>query len=153
MNNKYWSVVLVFIALSLVAVSFLGCKEEGDSSSAGVVTNVAISTAVDSNDQPIQPATVFPADTNAFHCSFKVAHFPPNSKILVEWIYVTGEAVEEIGENNIFQFVTGTLEGDGYTSTALEMPDYPDYTWPKGEYKVVISVNGEEEATTTFEIE
>jgi len=154
MNNKYRLVVLIVIALSLVVVSLVGCKKEEDSSSVGVITDVKIATAVDSSDRPIRPATVFPADTKAFYCSFKTSHFPPGSKIMVEWIYVTGEAVAEVGESNIFQVNTGTLDGDGYTSIALQIPpENPDYKWPKGEFKVVLSVNGEEKANAPFKVE
>ena len=153
MSNKSWSLVLIVIALSLVFALLAGCNQEEDTPQVGTISDVNISTAVDDHDQPIQPKTVFPSDTEAFYCSFRVSHFPPNSKILVEWIYVTGEAVDEVGENNMFQVNTGTLTGDGYTSIALEMPDYADYAWPQGEYKVVLSVNSEEKASTTFNVE
>ena len=154
MNNKSWSVVLIVIALSLVFALLGGCSEEEDIPYVGTISDVKISTAVDDYDRPVQPKTVFPPDTEEFYCSFNISHFPAGSKMLVEWIYVTGEAVDEVGENNIFQVNTGTLSGDdGYTSVALEMPDYPDYTWPQGDYQVVLSVDGEEKATASFNVE
>jgi hypothetical protein len=154
MNNKYWLIVLVVVALSLVFVSVSGCNKGEEDSSVGVISDVAMSTAVDSSDRPINPTTVFPVDTQAFYCSFRASHFPPDSKILVQWVYVTGEVVDEVGENNIVQMNTGTLGGDGYASIAMQVsPDATDSTWPRGEYKVILSVNGEEKASVSFNVE
>jgi len=125
-----------------------------DSSSEGTIGDVTIAAAVDSSNQPIQPASVFPPDTEIFYCSFKVSGFSPGTPIAVEWIYVSGEAVEEVGANHVFQANTGMLGGEeGYTSIALPMPSYPDYTWPKGDYRVVLYVNLVEKASTTFRVE
>ena len=130
-------------------------KDKETSSSGGIISNVTMAAAVDSNDRPLQPTSVFPVDTKVFYCSFNLSHFPPGARISLEWIYVGGEAVKEIGENTVLQVHTGTLGGDdGYTSIALQSPpDNPDYKWPKGDYKVVLSVDGEEKASASFKVE
>jgi len=130
----------------------VGAREA--SSSDGTISDITIAAAVDSNDRPLQPASVFPPDTETFYCSFKVSGFSPGTVIAAEWIYVSGEAVEEVGANYVFQANTGMLGGEeGYTSIALPMPSYPDYTWPKGNYKVVLYVDRAEKASTTFKVE
>lgn len=133
-----------------------GASSYGDvnGSIVGTMSDVTIATAVDGKDRPIQPKTVFPTDTETFYCSFKVSGFPSGTRIGVEWIYVGGEAVDEVGANTVFQTNTGTLGGDeGYTSVELPMPDYPDYKWPKGDYKVILYVEGMETASTSYKVE
>jgi len=152
-NNSYWLVVRIVIVLSLVAVSLVGCKKGEDSSSVGVISNVTMAAAVDSNDRPLSPTSLFTVDTEAFYCSLKLSHFPPDTKIRAEWVYVGGEAVAEVGENRVLQSDTGTIGGDGYTSIAFQRPPYPDYKWPKGDYKVVLSVGDEEKASASFKVE
>ena len=128
-------------------------KEKEASSSDGTVTDVTMATALDSNNRPLRSTSVFTVDTEAFYCSFKLSHFPPGTRIKAEWVYVGGEVVGEVGENNVLQSNTGTIEGDGYTSIALKRPPYPDYKWPKGDYKVVLSVGDEEKASASFKVE
>ena len=137
-------------------VTAQGADSPGDvnGSTVGSISDVTIATAVDSKDRPIHPETVFPTDTEKFYCSFKVSGFPYGTRIGVEWIYVGGEAAEEVGENTVFQQNSGTLGGDdGYTAIELPMPDYPDYKWPKGDYKVVLYVEGVEMTSTSYKVE
>jgi hypothetical protein len=154
-NNSYWLVVRIVIALSLVVVSLVGCKKGEDSSSVGVISDVKIATAVDNDGRPLQPTSVFPIDADGFYCSFKLSHFPPGTKIKAELVYVGGEAEEEVGENNLFGVQAGTIEreGVGYTSIGFQRSSMPDNTWPKGDYKVVLYVDDEEEASVFFKVE
>jgi hypothetical protein len=68
---------------------------------------------------------------------------------------VGGEAEEEVGENNLFGVQAGTIEreGVGYTSIGFQRSSMPDNTWPKGDYKVVLYVDDEEEASVFFKVE
>jgi hypothetical protein len=137
------------IALGLVAVLLVGCGKKEAS-----ITDVTMSAAVDANDHPVQPTTVFPIDAKGFYCSFKLSGFPPGTILKAQWVYVVGEVEAEVGKNYAFEEQTGTIGGkDGYTSTVLELPNIPGYTWPKGEYKVVLSVDGQEKASGSFKVE
>lgn len=130
-------------------------KEKEAGLSDGTVSELTMAMSVDSEGRPLQPTSVFPIDAEGFYCSFKLSNFIPGTKIRVEWVYVGGEAEEEIGENAVFEAQTATIErkGAGYTSTVLQRPSVPDYTWPKGDYKVILYVDDEEEASVLFKVE
>jgi hypothetical protein len=136
----------------MVALMLGGCADKDASTQGGVIRDVTVAAAVDENDRPINPTTVFAIDTDAFYCSFELSGFPAGTRIMAEWIYVGGEAE---GENSTFEVDTGTIGGDGYTSVSVERPTEVlyGYTWPKGDYKIVLSVEGEEKASASFKVE
>ena len=160
-SNSYWLVVCVIVTLGLVAVMLGGCGTSGVSPQGGVISEIKMAAAVDENDRPLQPTSVFAGDAEMIYCSLKLSDFPPGTRIKMEWVYVGGEAENESGlfsmEAGIFRTDAGTIDGDGYTSIALELPVafMPDYKWPKGDYKVVLSVEGEEKerASVSFKVE
>ena len=156
-NKSYRLVVCITIALSLVVVLLVGCGEKQPSSSDNVVSELVMTTAVDDYGRPLNPTTVFSDNASAFYCSFKISGFPVGSQIKAKWIYVGGnpEAVAITGPNAQIDENTGTIErkGKGYTAVVLPMPPMPDYRWPKGDYKVVISVDGLEKASATFKVQ
>ncbi len=144
-------------ALILAAVVLTGCSVQEPTSATGVVSEVAMSKAVDSNGRPVDITNVFSEDVTAFYCSFLLSGFPVGAVLEVKWIYVGGDVNTEnvTGENYIAETQTATItkEGKGYTYTVYSSQGVPDYKWPTGEYKVVISVDGLEKATTTFRVE
>jgi len=158
MNNgskSYKWALGIAVVLILATVSVTGCQEA--SSANGVVSEITMSTGVDSNNRPVNPTTVFTIAAAGFYCSFKMSGFPVGAKVEAKWIYVGGdpEAEAVTGENYVAetQNATVTKEGQGYTYTVYAKPPIPDYTWPKGDYKVVISVDGLEKASTTFKVQ
>jgi hypothetical protein len=155
-NNSYWLVVCVIIALGLVALLLGGCGKKEVSPQGGVISEVTMAAAVDEDGRPLSPTSVFPTDAPGFYCSFKLSGFPVGTKIKAKWVYVGGEAEGEVGQNYAFgDEQTGTVEreGVGYTFTVLEHPGIADYKWPKGDYKVVLSVGDEEKASASFKVE
>jgi hypothetical protein len=156
-NKSYRLAVCITIALSLVVVLLVGCGEKQSSSSDNVVSEVVMTTSVDANGRPLNPTTVFSDNASAFYCSFKISGFPVGSQIKAKWILVGGnpEAVAITGPNALIEEQTGTIErkGKGYTFAVLPMPPMPDYTWPHGDYKVVISVVDQEKGSAYFKVE
>jgi hypothetical protein len=179
-NNSYWLVVCVIIALGLVALLLGGCGNietclqqvvnraqdvgdqwfggvKGTSPSDGVISEVTMATAVDQNDRPLNPTSVFATDADGFYCSFKLSGFPVGSKVRAEWIYVGGdpEVEAEIGQDYVMETQTGTImeEGHGYTAAAYNRPPIADYRWPKGNYKVVVYVDDQEKGSASFKVE
>jgi len=152
-NNSYWLVVCVTIALGLVAVLLGGCGKKEVSPQGGVISEVKMAAAVDSNDRPLQPTSVFTVDAEAFYCSLRLSHFPLGTGIRAEWVYMGDEAAGGVAEKQVLRVNTSTIEGDGYTSVSLQRPPYAGVKWPKGDYKVVLYVEDEETASVSFRVE
>ncbi len=172
MRNKkiiYRVAVIILIALSTVII-FAGCGEKSGQLG-GTVSDIKMSAAVDNNNRPINPTDVFPSTTPKFYCSFKLSGFPPDSRITAEWIYTSVAKVpstENISAPTqpmtfTIQQQSGTITSNGYTSVVLEMPTPPGESsdnataapneWYVGSYKVVLSVDGVEKGSKTFEVE
>lgn len=153
MNSSYRLTTRIVIALVLASVLLVGCGTNGASQQGGVISEVTMAKAVDENDRPLQPTSVFGVDTEAFYCSLRLSHFPPGTQIKAEWILVHAEEMVGIADNTVLTMSMGTVEGDGYTSIVLDTPDFAGVKWPKGDYKVVFSVEGEEKASASFKVE
>jgi hypothetical protein len=157
-KSKSCKLVIGIVAvLVLATAAFSGCIFQKPTSETGVISDVVLSTSVDSNGRPVNPTNVFSSDAPGFYCSFKISGFPVGAKLQVQWIYMGGDpdVVAVTGQNYIAETQNAeiTKEGRGYTYTIYAKPEIPDYTWPKGDYKVVISVDDIEKASTTFTVQ
>jgi hypothetical protein len=156
-NKSYKLALGIAIVLILVTVLVAGCSLQKASSETGVISEITMSTAVDNGNRPVNPTTVFATDAAGFYCSFKLSGFPLGAKLEAQWIYLGGDPDVEPTTGKYYVAETGKAtiekEGQGYTSTVYIRPDIKDYTWPKGDYKVVISVDGLEKASTTFKVQ
>jgi hypothetical protein len=151
-NKKFWLLFRVVIVLILATVLVAGCGKKYTVED-GVISEVTMAAAVDSEGRPIEPTDVFSGDTQAFYCSFKLSHFPPGTKIKAEWTIMAGQAAVGISNNTLLQTNNGTVEGDGYTYVVMQRSGYTDTKWPSATYKVVLSVEGEEKATVSFKVD
>jgi len=154
-ENKNYLLATCITALSLVVVLLVGCGNKEASSSEGVITDVVMSTAVDENERPLNPTTVFATDAYGFFCSFRLSGFPVGTKMRAELVYVGGEVEDEVGQNVSIDVQTGTIErkGSGYTYVVFLIPSMSDYEWPVGDYKIVLSVDDQEKASAYFKVE
>lgn len=73
---------------------------------------------------------------------------PPDTEVKAEWIYVQGEL--EGTENYLIDDYSLTAEGTLYLSFSLTEPDAG---WPKGEYKVILYVDGKEKLSVPFTVQ
>jgi len=170
-NINYRLAAVIVIALSIMILLLGGCGKKEAGMSGGVISDIAMSTAVDQYDRPLQPTSVFPVDTKKIYCSFKLSGFPANTQIKAQWLYLLGKKEVQSSENSsslgqpptyTVQLQTGTITGDGYTSISLEMPNASgassdNTTWPSwvavaGNYEVVLFVGEVEKASTSFEL-
>ncbi|OGN92847.1 MAG: hypothetical protein A2Z75_07280 [Chloroflexi bacterium RBG_13_50_10] len=165
MNKKFWLLFLVVVVLILVTSLLVSCVGE----KGGTISDVALSTEVDSHDRPLQPASVFSPETEKIYCSFKLSGVPSGSRIKAEWMYVgTGVEKEDNTDNTglvlpeilleeltgprVFQTQTGTITGSGYTASVFEQSN-PDIILPLGDYKVVLYINDQEKASVSFKVQ
>jgi hypothetical protein len=151
-NKKFWFLFPVVMVLILATVLMGGCKKEYTVQDA-VISEVTMAAAVDSNDRPLQPTSVFPPDAEAIYCSLKLSHFPPGTQIRAEWIYLGGATMVGVAANTTIYANIGTVEGDGYTALSMQRPQYEGVKWPIGDYKVVFSAEGVEKASASFKVE
>jgi len=151
-NNKFWLTVLGSILLVVISLFTVSCLNR-----TGTVSELAIAKGIDENGQPVDPTNVYTTDTKELYLSFKISGFPVGTKIEVDWIYVGGDPDVEfvLGKNYVTekQMATVTKTGAGYTSTMYSPIKMGFEEWPKGEYKVVVYVEGVEKASTTFKME
>jgi hypothetical protein len=152
-KNSYYLVVCFTVIIGLVAVILGGCGKEGGSPQSGVISDVTMAAAVDANDRPLQPTSVFTVEAEAFYCSLRLSHFPLGTEIRAEWVYLGDETAGGSAEYQVLQVNTSTIEGDGYTSLSLQRPPYAGVRWPKGDYKVVFYIENEERTSASFRVE
>ncbi len=155
MKKNYWLAVQIVIVLVLSSVLLVGCGKKEVSSTGGVISEVTVAAAVNDDDRPLGPTDVFAADTRTIYCSFKVSDFPLGTVMSAKLVYVGGEAQEQLGENYVLGEQVGTMdrEGGGHTSIVWLRSSMINDIWPKGDYKVVLSVQGEEKASASFKIQ
>ncbi len=98
--------------------------------------------------KPIEVADVFAPDTPEIFCSVKLSNAPDDTEVKAEWIYVSGEA-EDLS-NYLIDEVSLTADGTRHLSFSLIRPDEG---WPRGDYKVVLYVDGKEQLSVPFIVE
>jgi hypothetical protein len=117
------------------------------------VTDGVMTTSVDDNSMPTGPVkTSFDPDTKAIYCSFKVSGVVPEDMIKASWYYLKGEAVGK--ENTLINetiTIAQSTSDSYYLAFYLDAPN--NGNWDKGDYKVVISVNGAEKLSIPFNVE
>ena len=158
-SNKTKLVINISALLLMVTTVITGCSViQPPSVATGTITEVTMAKNVDEDGRPIDPTTVFAADTPNLYLSFKISGFPVDTKIEVKWIYIGGDPEAEMltGKNAVVETQTATTTklGTGYTYTTYSRPGITGYeTWPKGDYKVTFTVEGIEKASTYFKIQ
>ncbi|MGA9048560.1 MAG: hypothetical protein WB588_06160 [Dehalococcoidia bacterium] len=119
-------------------------KPDNSSVTAGVMT-----TSVDDDSLPTAPVkTSFAPDTKAIYCSFKVSGVAPQDMVKASWYEVAGQDSTLINETYT---VVQSDSNSYYLAFYLDAPNAG--RWDKGDYKVVISVNGVEKLSIPFKVE
>lgn len=114
------------------------------SSTAALLSEITMTTGVDSYLRPLDAIDVFDVDVKEIHCSIKLSNAPTNTGITAEWIYVQG--IEDLKNYKIDEYSV-TTEGTRYVDMSLVRP-YEG--WPIGDYEVILYVNGEENTRVPF---
>lgn len=137
-------VIGVAAVLILAATPLMGCEGEVSFTTASL-SEATMTTAVDENMQPLDTTDVFAPDAQEIFCSVKLSSAPPDTEIKAEWVYIQGE-VEDLTNYLIDEWST-TADGTRYIGASIIRP-YDG--WPKGDYKVVLYVDSEEELSVPF---
>ena len=135
-------IACIIVASLLLAISLTACDEEVSLSEATMCRSV------DGDMRPIDATDVFTTDTPEIFCSVRLSYAPADTEVKAEWIYVQGEL--EGTENYLIDDYSLTAEGTVYLSFSLTKPEAG---WPKGEYKVILYVDGEEKLSVPFTVQ
>lgn len=139
--------VTITIASLLLVLPLTGCGGEVSFTTASL-SEATMCQSVDENMQPVDATNVFTTDTPEIFCSVKLSNAPPDTEIKAEWIYIEGE-LEDVSNYQIDEWST-TTDGTRYISVAVTRP-YDG--WPRGDYKVVLYIDGKEELSVPFTVE
>lgn len=137
------------IAASLALMTIgTGCQGEISFTSASL-SNATMCRSVNSQTmEPVDKANVFTSDTPEIFCSVRLSNAPDGTEVKIEWTYVQDEAG---GTADYFiDSATMTAAGTRYIAFSISKPDTG---WPKGDYKVVLFVDGKERLTQTFKVQ
>jgi len=107
------------------------------------ITDVVMCKDLDSNYEPVDPATAFPLGTDTIHVSVKVNNMSTEDKITVKWNYL------ETGKELSATEFTTEKPGSGYIDFSLTS----EGGFPAGRYNAVVYLNGEEVKTVEFSVE
>jgi hypothetical protein len=140
------NVFIIAVQLLVVVILFTSCAESNVYNSLSL-TDITLSTDVDKQLNPVNNTTVFTTEPLAIYCSFQNNKVPIGANITAKWIYVGGE-VKELTNFVIDQW-TETVKKNGRMAMFFRKPTAGR---PKGNYKVVLSVNGVEEIVIPFAI-
>ena len=146
-KNNFPSIIIsLAMAMLLAPISLVGCGGEVSFTTASL-SEATMTTGVDADFRPLNVTNAFTPDTPVIYCSVKVSNAPPDTEIRADWIYIKGEA-EDLTDYLIDSVIL-TAEGTQYIKESLISPDEG---WPRGDYKVVLYVDGKEELTVPFSV-
>ncbi|MBN1863081.1 MAG: hypothetical protein JW790_05505 [Dehalococcoidales bacterium] len=140
--------------LALAAFLLAGCAGgevslPGGASSATSLTKATMCRSVNPDTgEPVEPTSSFAPDTAEIFCSAKLANAPAGSEIKSEWIFVRGETGEEV--DYLIDTWNTTATGSGYVSFSITAPES---NWPKGDYQVVLYLDGKEVTSASFKVQ
>ena len=155
MRNTATITLLALLALALVAIPLVGCTQT-DEVAPGQTQDelpaicpdtllqgesIVFSTGIDNDGDPLDIATVFPADTAEIFSTFTLSENLCCSDVIVMW--------QHKGENVLYWNQDGTGLGDTNTVSMAR----PEGGFASGEYLVKIFVSIREVISGTFTIE
>ena len=112
------------------------------------LSEATMTLGVDSQSRPLNPTTTFSVDTLEIFCSVLLADAPEGTSILSEWYYLRGE-LEDVTDFFIDSFSFET-EGTQYLQFSLPASDTG---WPRGDYLLILYLDGTEEVSLDFKVE
>ena len=149
MTGKQWLVLVVVLCVLAAMVAIQVVEREGNlnSSQASLSEPTMAKSVNETTAEVTEPADVFTPDTPVIYCSVKLSNAPADTEVKAQWIYIKGEAKGMT--NRLLYETSATFHGTRYLSFSLTY----DTEWPKGEYKVVLYVDGKEQLSVPFKVQ
>lgn len=146
MKRKSLLVMALALTLGLLAFPLVSCGEV--SFTTARLSEITMAKSIDEAYKPIEKADVFSVDTPEIFLSAKFSNAPSDTEVSGEWIYVSGEVAGL--ENYTIDTASVNVSGTDYLYFSMPMPKAG---WPRGDYKVVLSIDGKEQATVPFKVQ
>ncbi len=146
MKRRRVQVILVTgIALTILAI-VLGRWIVGNSTAASL-TNPSMAAQVDKvSAAPVDKGNIFAPDTPVIYCTAFLSKTASEVTVKARWTYVQGEA-KDLANSLLFE-ATDKFGGPRNIAFALTY----DTPWPRGDYKVVVYLNGQEKFSLPFSV-
>jgi len=138
--------MLVISLLSALILLSVGCEGEVSFTTAKL-SEATMALGVTDDNKPVNATKVFSPDTEEIFCSVKLSNAPSDTQVTSVWIYVGGEE-EDLTNYEIDNYSVIT-EGTRYINFSLPRGDN---AFPKGDYKLVLYVDGKESVALPFTV-
>jgi hypothetical protein len=138
--------MLVTSLLSALILLSVGCGGQVSFTTAKL-SEATMALGVTDDNKPVNATTVFSPDTEEIFCSVKLSNAPSDTEVTSVWVYVSGEA-EGLTDHEIDNYSVIT-EGTRYINFSLPRGDND---FPKGDYKLVLYVDGKESVALPFTV-
>jgi hypothetical protein len=140
------SLILVTSLLSALILLSVGCGGEVSFTTAKL-SEATMAMGVTDDNKPVNATTVFSPETEEIFCSVKLSNAPSDTEVTSVWVYVGGE--EEGLTNYEIDNYSVITEGTRYINFSLPRGDTD---FPKGDYKLVLYVDGKESVALPFTV-
>jgi hypothetical protein len=140
------SLMLVTLLLSTLILLSVGCGGEVSFTTAKL-SEATMAMGVTDDNKPVNATTVFSPETEEIFCSVKLSNAPSDTEVTSVWVYVGGE--EEGLTNYEIDNYSVITEGTRYINFSLPKGDND---FPKGDYKLVLYVDGKESVALPFTV-
>lgn len=143
MKRKAFLVMFLALAVGLLSLPITACRASVGLSEMSTATGIDQSTF-----KPLGKTSTFGTDTAEIFVSAKFSNAPADTEVTSNWIYVSGEVADL--QNYIIDTASLTVSGTDYLYFSLHRPETG---WPKGNYKVMLSINGKEQGSVSFKVQ
>lgn len=146
-GNKLFVPLIIVLALAaMLAIPLAGCAGGVGFPTTSTTPSLSQATTCKSvnpqTGEPVELTTTFTPDTPEIFGSAKLSNAPAGTEIKSEWIYVP--------EDLLIDTWSTSAEGTQYLSSSITRPGS---SWPVGDYKLVLYLNGKEAASVSFKVQ
>lgn len=145
-KRLFVTVIIILALAAVLAVPLAGCTDGAGFPTASTTTSLSQATTCKSvnpqTGEPVEPTTNFTPDTPEIFGAVKLSNAPAGTEIKAEWIYVP--------EDLLIDTWSTSAQGTKYLSSSIARPGS---SWPTGDYKLVLYLNGKEATSVSFKVQ
>jgi len=147
-KHRFLLAIIAALTIGLLSLPLMSCSGEASFTTAKL-SEVTMAKGVDETTlKPIEKTDTFSADAPEIFLSVKFSNAPSETEIASEWIYVEGE----VADMKDYLIDTVSVEVSGTDYLFFSMP-VPDQGWPRGQYQIILYIDGEEAETVSFTVQ